>query len=270
MSHVDAEVATNRIEKFGSEQEAARAELIDGLSRPQARIAPKYFYDALGSKLFEAICQLDEYYLTRTEAAIFARSCAPEIAERWGREATLIDLGAGNCAKAARTVSRLAAPGLLRSRRYFRGVFARRGGGAEKILSAHPDASRRPRFFRCFGPARARAGRGARNCFFIPALRSATSTPLQAAKFLTRIRAACGERGGALLLGIDLVKPAEELEAAYDDALGVTAAFNLNALRHINRLLGSDFLLRDWQHKACSTRRRAGLRCICAPAGTSP
>ena len=67
-----------------SERAAARAELIEGLSRPQARIAPKYFYDALGSKLFEAICQLDEYYLTRTEAAIL-RNMRRRSPIQWGR-----------------------------------------------------------------------------------------------------------------------------------------------------------------------------------------
>src|SRR5271163_4078583 len=101
MSHSIVDFDTNRIEKFGSEHETARVELIAGLSQPKARIAPKYFYDALGSTLFEAICQLDEYYLTRTEAAIFADH-ADEIAAVAGPGTTLIDLGAGNCEKAAR------------------------------------------------------------------------------------------------------------------------------------------------------------------------
>ena len=80
---------------------AVREELIAGLTAPAAFVAPKYFYDALGSCLFEAICALPEYYPTRTEAAIFD-SCAEQIAACSGSGATLIDLGAGNCAKAAR------------------------------------------------------------------------------------------------------------------------------------------------------------------------
>ena len=78
----------------------ARAELIAGLQQPTPQISPKYFYDALGSKLFEAICQVDEYYLTRVEAEIFA-GFAAEIAAACGAGSVLVDLGAGNCAKAA-------------------------------------------------------------------------------------------------------------------------------------------------------------------------
>jgi len=80
---------------------AARAEIIAGLSAPEASVAPKYFYDALGSRLFEAICELPEYYPTRTEAGIFERDGA-DMAQHIGSGMTLIDLGAGNCAKAAR------------------------------------------------------------------------------------------------------------------------------------------------------------------------
>ena len=87
-------------QKFASEDAAACEELAIGLSQAQARISPKYFYDALGSKLFEAICQLDEYYLTRTEAEIFSEYSA-EIAKAAGKGTILVDLGAGNCEKAA-------------------------------------------------------------------------------------------------------------------------------------------------------------------------
>src|SRR3989442_10663356 len=80
---------------------AIRAELSAGLMAPQAHISPKYLYDALGSKLFEAICELSEYYPTRTEAAIFDAHL-PAIAASVGKGVTLIDLGAGNCVKAAR------------------------------------------------------------------------------------------------------------------------------------------------------------------------
>jgi dimethylhistidine N-methyltransferase len=247
MSHADTEIVADRSQQFGSEQEAARTELIEGLSRPQARIAPKYFYDALGSKLFEAICQLDEYYLTRTEAAILARHGA-EIAASAGEGATLIDLGAGNCAKAAGLFH------VLRPQAYvpidISVEFLR--DAVEGLKKSYPHIPIHPvgldfsDFLHL--PANVREW-GSRKLFFYPGSSLGNFTPLLAAKFLARIRAACGEDGG-LLLGIDLVKPAAELEAAYDDALGVTAAFNLNALRHINRLLGSDFVPRDWQHKA--------------------
>jgi dimethylhistidine N-methyltransferase len=91
--------------------------------------------------------------------------------------------------------------------------------------------------------------RRGKRLFFYPGSSLGNFTPLQAAQFLGRIRHAAGE-DGAILIGIDLVKDAGVLEAAYDDALGVTAAFNLNALRHVNGLLGSDFEPRGWRHVA--------------------
>jgi len=247
MSHDIVDFETYRTEKFGSDRETARFELIDGLSRPKARIAPKYFYDALGSKLFEAICQLDEYYLTRTEAAIFADHAA-EIAEVVGPGTTLIDLGAGNCEKAARLFPALQpnhyVPVDISVEFLLRAVEALRKSYPQ--IPIHPVGFDFSESLALPAMVRERS----KKLFFYPGSSLGNFSPVQAAQFLTRIRAACGERGGALLLGIDLVKPVEVLEAAYDDALGVTAAFNLNALRHINRLLGSDFSVRDWQHKA--------------------
>ncbi len=245
MSHADG--ATERIQKYGLEQAAARAELIEDLCRPQARIAPKYFYDGLGSKLFEAICQLDEYYLTRTEATILAQNAA-SIAEAAGVGATLIDLGAGNCAKAAALFP------VLQPCSYvpvdISVAFLR--GAVERLKKSYPHIPMHPVGLDLSDfselPASVQDG-GARRLFFYPGSSLGNFTPLEAAKFLARLRTACGGEG-ALLLGIDLVKPAAELEAAYDDALGVTAAFNLNALQHINQLLDSDFRPRDWQHRA--------------------
>ncbi|HVE21857.1 MAG TPA: L-histidine N(alpha)-methyltransferase [Acidocella sp.] len=245
MSH--GESAAERIQKSGPEHATIRAELIEDLCRPQASIAPKYFYDAFGSKLFEMICELDEYYLTRTEAAIMAQHAAG-IAESVGVGTTLIDLGAGNCAKAASLFH------VLRPRAYvpvdISVAFLR--GAVEILKKSHPHIPMHPvgLDFSDFWmlPASVQEGYG-KKLFFYPGSSLGNFTPLQAAKFLARIRAACDSEG-ALLLGIDLVKPAEELEAAYDDALGVTAAFNRNILQHVNRLLDSDFRPRDWQHKA--------------------
>jgi dimethylhistidine N-methyltransferase len=242
-----AEGATERTQSDSPEQAAVRADLIEGLSGPQARIAPKYFYDALGSKLFEAICQLDEYYLTRTEATILAQHGA-SIAEAVGVGATLIDLGAGNCAKAASLFP------VLQPCSYVPVDIsvAFLHGAVEQLKKSYPHIPMHPVGLDFSGfwvlPASIQDGH-AKKLFFYPGSSLGNFTPLEAAKFLTRIRAVCGDQG-ALLLGIDLVKPAEELEAAYDDALGVTAAFNLNALQNVNRLLGSNFQPRDWQHRA--------------------
>ncbi len=89
--------------------------------------------------------------------------------------------------------------------------------------------------------------RAERRLFFYPGSSLGNFTPLEARAFLTRLRKGCGD-DGALLIGIDLAKDKAILDAAYDDALGVTAAFNLNVLRHVNRLLGSDFDIRQWRH----------------------
>ncbi len=230
---------------FGAAMEVARAELAAGLTHRPARIAPKYFYDEIGSKLFEAICLLDEYYLTRAEAAIFSAN-AGAIARVAGEGTTLIDLGAGNCAKAAAMFP------VLNPKQYvpvdISAAFLR--GAVAKLQSAHPDVPMLPvglDFAESLKlPAQVRAEK---RLFFYPGSSLGNFTPLQAAQFLTRIRGACGLDGG-VLIGIDLVKDPAILEAAYDDSLGVTAAFNLNALRHANEFLDSDFSLRDWRHVA--------------------
>jgi dimethylhistidine N-methyltransferase len=236
---------TPKPEIFGAAAASSRIELAAGLRQKPARISPKYFYNALGSKLFEAICLLDEYYPTRTEAAIFAAS-ADAIAQAVGQGGTLIDLGAGNCAKAAGLF------GVLKPKQYvpvdISAEFLR--GAVEKLQSAHPQIPMLPvglDFAESLKlPAQVRAeGR----VFFYPGSSIGNFTPLQAAQFLTRIRGEAGA-GGSLLIGIDLVKDSATLQAAYDDALGVTAAFNLNALAHVNILLESNFALRDWRHVA--------------------
>ncbi|HEX8886758.1 MAG TPA: L-histidine N(alpha)-methyltransferase [Noviherbaspirillum sp.] len=220
---------------------AIRDELIAGLNAPQAMASPKYLYDALGSKLFEAICELPEYYPTRTEAAIFTRHGA-DIAESVGSGVTLIDLGAGNCAKAARLFPLLSpaqyvpidisadflhdAVQQLRQR-FPQIVMLPLGMDFSATLSLPQEVSR------------------SRRLFFYPGSSIGNFHPDEALAFLRRLRAADGE----LLIGIDLVKDHAVLDAAYDDALGVTASFNLNLLNHLNRLLGADFKLREWRHR---------------------
>jgi dimethylhistidine N-methyltransferase len=231
----------------GFEINNARRELAAGLLHAQPRIAPKYFYDALGSKLFEAICQLDEYYLTRTEAAIF-RDFAGQIAQAAGQGATLIDLGAGNCEKAAGLF------GTLQPSRYVPVDISASflTDAVENLRKKFPHIPMHPvgmDFSEHFSLPPAARG-GVANLFFYPGSSLGNFGPAAAAQFLHRLRAACGDEPGAVLIGVDLVKSTETLTAAYDDALGVTAAFNLNILRHVNRLLGSDFDTRDFAHVA--------------------
>ena len=221
---------------------AERAAARDALMQKAASASPKFFYDQLGSKLFEAITELPEYYPTRTEASIF-KSFGADMAQCTGIGGSVIDLGAGNCAKAAQLFP------LLEPKRYvavdISVDFLR--DSLRHVQREHPqiemtgvgmDFSRAldlPAGIDCTAPV-----------FFYPGSSIGNFTPPEALEFLRRVRAQA--QGGGLLIGVDLVKPAAVLEAAYDDALGVTAAFNLNILRQLNRLIGSDFEPRQWRH----------------------
>ncbi len=221
-----------------------RAELLAGLNTPVATIAPKHLYDALGARLFAAITELPEYYPTRTEAAIFAEH-QHEMAQALGPVTTLVDLGAGNCEKAERL---FAALGVRRyvavdiSVDYLRASLERlqRHHPAITMLGVGLDFAHALRL-----PPQ--VGAGPRTLFY-PGSSIGNFAPDAALTLLRQAHAEC--RGGALLIGVDLVKPRDILEAAYDDPLGVTAAFNRNLLRHVNRLAGTDFDLADWRHVA--------------------
>lgn len=221
-----------------------RAELLQGLLATPACTAPKYLYDALGSRLFEAITELPEYYPTRTEAAIF-EAHAPAMAALQPANATLVDLGAGNCEKAARLF------GAFRPQRYV-AVDISVGFLRKSLASLQARFPALPMLgvgmdFSSSLTLPPQAGSGPRVLFY-PGSSIGNFTPEQALAFLCRARAACN--GGGLLIGVDLVKPPQALESAYDDALGVTAAFNRNLLPHLNRLVGTDFRLADWRHVA--------------------
>lgn len=223
---------------------AIRAELLAGLSAPTAHVSPKYFYDALGSRLFAAITELPEYYPTRTEAAIFNKDMAA-MAAAIGPVATLVDLGAGNCEKAARLfaafqVSRYVAVDI--STDYLRESLdnLQRHYPALDMLGIGLDFSTTLRLPEAVGDGPL--------TLFYPGSSIGNFTPDAALVFLRQAHAAC--QGGGLLIGVDLVKPRPILEAAYDDPLGVTAAFNRNLLLHLRRLVGADFSLADWRHVA--------------------
>ncbi len=223
-------------------------EIVSGLLKPQAALSPKFFYDDLGSHLFEAITLLDEYYPTRTEAAIF-RANAPEIALSAGPGTTLIDLGAGNCAKAASLFDALKPTSYVAVD--ISVEFVRRA--VERLAASYPE-------IRMAGvgmdfssslelPEEIRRDiEDTRPLFFYPGSSIGNFAPDQAMAFLRRIQAQA--RRGGLLIGVDLVKPAPVLERAYDDALGVTAAFNRNILRNVNRIVGADFDPAKWRHVA--------------------
>lgn len=229
-------------------------ELHAGLQAPDAWISPKFLYDALGSKLFEAICELPEYYPTRTEAAIFQRYGA-EIARSAGTGATLIDLGAGNCAKAAALFPLLQPAQYVAidiSSDFVHDALTRL---RQRFPQIEMDALGMDFSTEFALPAQVRAER---RLFFYPGSSIGNFTPEEAQDFLTRLRAQCGADGG-VLIGIDLAKDHATLDAAYDDALGVTAAFNLNLLRHVNRLIDADFDIKGWQHRGAFNPARSRI-----------
>lgn len=229
---------------YQEDQDAIRAELERGLLSPTPFTAPKFLYDALGSRLFDAITELPEYYPTRTEAAIM-RANAPQIGEMLGPVQTLVDLGAGSCAKALQLLPVLQ-PGnyvavdiaveflrdsLLQVQRLHPALQVT-GVGMDfsSSLQLPPDCVQ------------------GRPVYFYAGSSIGNFTPDEAVQFLTGVREQAA--GGGLLIGVDLTKANELLVPAYDDALGVTAAFNLNLLLHLNRLLGSDFSVPEWRHVA--------------------
>lgn len=223
---------------------ATRAAIFAGFSASTAAVSPKYFYDALGSRLFSAITELPEYYPTRTEATIFARYQG-EMAADLVPVTTLVDLGAGNCEKAASLfaalhVQRYVAVDISVS--YLQDSLAclQRKHPTMEMLGIGFDFSQSLNL-----PAE--VGSGPRTMFY-PGSSIGNFTPAEALHFLQQVHAASA--GGALLIGVDLVKPTVILERAYDDPLGVTAAFNRNLLRHLNALVGSDFVIEDWRHVA--------------------
>lgn len=221
------------------------SEITEDLLRNSACISPKYFYDERGSRLFEAITELPEYYPTRTERAILEASGA-EIARAVGAGCTLIEPGAGSCEKAA-VLCELLQPrcfiGVDISAEYldeavkrlsarFPGIDARAlGGDITRGIHLPNDLPEGPRLV------------------FYPGSSIGNFDPDHALALLRQMHSLIGN-DGSVLIGIDLPKDVAVLEAAYDDEQGVTADFNRNALSHLNCLVGSDFVETDWIHRA--------------------
>ena len=251
----------------GRQANGIARELATGLLTDAASVSPKYFYDALGSKLFEAITGLTEYYPTRTEALIFEASLgqmAQALAQAGLAHPCLIDLGAGNCAKALPLIAHLA------PRQYvpvdISTDFLQESAGqvqhrfpALDIVGVGMDFSA--------GLVLPDAVQAQDRVFFYPGSSLGNFQPAQALQFLQHMADPAQGRARGLLLGIDLVKDTATLEAAYDDALGVTAAFNKNLLRNVNTLLGSDFDVRQWRHvalfNAAQSRIEMHLEALC-------
>ncbi len=226
-----------------------REDVIAGLSLPRKALPPKYFYDAQGSRLFEAICRLKEYYPTRSELAL-TRGHLGAIARFARRGCTLIEYGSGASVKSRLLIE------ALRPAAYVPvdiSLDALEGAAAKlrrrypwlAIHAVHGDFSR---------PLKIPMGAGkrsfsSRRVVYFPGSTIGNLTPEEAHAFLRMTRGQVGPKG-AMLIGVDLRKDANLLHAAYNDARGVTAAFNLNLLARINRELGADFDPRRFRHYA--------------------
>jgi dimethylhistidine N-methyltransferase len=227
-------------------------DLIQGLLCPQATLSPKYFYDELGSVLFDAITLLPEYYLTRAELEIFVDK-ASEIHAQFPKQAAWIDLGAGYCQKAVRLFTHT-----------MPATYVAVDISTEYLSSNLKDLQVKYSEVNVVG-----LGVDFSSSLALPEkLKEEIATqpllalylgsslgnfnPAEAFYFLQRLANLCktAQPGSGLIIGIDLAKDSNTLERAYADELGVTAAFNLNVLRRVNSLLSADFDLRDWQHCA--------------------
>jgi dimethylhistidine N-methyltransferase len=218
-----------------------------GLSSDPRTLPCKYFYDERGAALFQKICELPEYYITRTEIDILDRHRA-EIASQLGPNLELIGLGTGAGTKTRILIEALDKPAayipvdisekqLRKSSMLFRKIF--------------PDLEILPVCADYLQPVVLPSPRhkAARNVVYFPGSTIGNFEPKEALEFLRRVANVSGQ-GGGLLIGADLQKDPSVIEAAYNDSAGVTAQFNLNLLARLNRGIGADFDLGQWQHRA--------------------
>ena len=230
------------------EQAAFLRDALAGLSQPQKAIPAKYFYDTRGSLLFEAITRLPEYYPTRTETGILAAH-AGEMADLIGPEAVLIEFGAGASRKVRILLDALRRPALFMpidiSGEHLRQAAQALDADypALRVVPVVGDYTQR------LDLPRDGAAADAKRVVFFPGSTIGNLTPDEARAFLGKT-AGLLRGGGALLIGVDLKKDPAILHAAYNDAAGVTAAFNLNLLVRMNRELGADFDLATFRHRA--------------------
>jgi dimethylhistidine N-methyltransferase len=223
------------------------AEVLAGLRSSPRTLPCKFFYDERGADLFQKICELPEYYITRTETELLRRSAA-EIAESIGANAALIGFGTGAGIKTRMLLEHLENPiayipvDISKQRLLDSAIELSRAMPALEILPVCADYLQGLQLPK---PLR----KPDHVAVFFPGSTIGNLEPPVAADFLRRVCELCGKSGG-LIIGIDLQKPREILEAAYNDSAGVTAEFNLNLLVRINRELGGDFDLARWRHRA--------------------
>ena len=220
-------------------------EVLQGLASRPRRIAPKFFYDERGSRLFDAICELPEYYPTRTEMGIL-ESCADEVARLAGPDETLIELGSG-ASKKIRILLEAVRPrqylGIDISREFLR-ESTQQLAHDYPWLNVHAACADFMQDFELPGGA----GEGKKLAFF-PGSTIGNFEPHDALAFLQRVRRLV-QPDGALLIGVDLKKDPQVLHAAYNDSTGITAQFNLNLLQRLREELGAEVNPQGFRHHA--------------------
>jgi len=230
-----------------TERSSFLEEVLGGLRQEQKVLPCKYLYDARGSQLFEQICELDEYYPTRTELAIMNQS-VDEMANQIGEEVLLIEYGSGSGRKTRLLLDSLQAPTGYVPIDISREILTE---SAAVIAKRYPSLIVSPICADYLSPVEipspSRPFR--RRVVYFPGSTIGNFEPSEALEFLTRMVKQVGT-GGGVLIGVDLRKDPAELERAYDDGLGVTAKFNLNLLERINRELNGDFPLEAFSHAA--------------------
>jgi dimethylhistidine N-methyltransferase len=231
---------------FGPARDDFRAEVLRGLRQARKQIPCKYFYDQRGSQLFDRICELPEYYPTRTELGIMSRH-AGEMAEAMGPRCRIVEYGSGSSTKTHVLLAHAQDPHsyvpLDISREHLLEAAAR-------LAARFPGLNIQPVCADYTSPFTLPDGDGAaRTIIYFPGSTIGNFEPHDARAFLQAAADRAGA-GGGLLIGVDLKKDPATLHAAYNDAEGVTAAFNLNLLARINRELEADFDLDQFAHYA--------------------
>lgn len=240
-----------RLINFHPPRADMRADVLQGLAKPQKELFPKYFYDERGSHLFDEITRLPEYYLTRTEDSIMLASL-DEMARLIGPHAAVIEFGSGTGAKIRRLLKHLVDPVACIPVEISREHLL---VSAQSLADEHPQlevVAVYADFTQPFDLPRIPGA--ARRLIFFPGSTIGNFPPKEAVRLLKVMRQVSGENG-ALLIGADLVKDTQTLEAAYNDSQGVTAEFNLNLLQRINVELGADFDLDAFRHTAVFNRQ---------------
>lgn len=231
-------------------------EVLTGLNLPQKTLPSKYFYDEKGSALFDEICELDEYYPTRTEMKIMEDNIE-DISFRIGEKCVLVELGSGSSIKIRLLIDHLDqlvayVPVDISSEHLHKAIEGLKSDHANlNVYAVVADYTKQFTLPVISEPYKSVDA-------FYPGSTIGNFTPEEAWKFLKRIASICGKESG-LLIGVDLIKDENILNAAYNDAKNITAQFNLNILNHINNEIGSDFNIDQYEHFAFYNKKETRI-----------